>query len=258
MVPRDRPVHPRRHAGPARAIPLRLALVASALLATLATGCSTPEGTAPIRDTPDDPAVLNVPGVYDRGDAYVTAVGILIRVEDLEGGYWALVDTAEDPLSSRIPPIVAIISNAEETGLADHLGRVLAVRADVPSTTGYGGASELRVDTFAVLGPETSAIRVPREEALSSPGLYCDTTGLLLAVGERTFYDIDMVGERVWALRYPQGSPRQMGIAYVAVLAVSGDPELPEGVVAVRGRQVEDTVSSLGIPRIELEEIVLP
>lgn len=225
-----------------------------ALCITLAAGCTAPR--TPRAEKRDD-SLLNVPGVYERSDGSVTAVGLLIRIDDGNGAYWALVDRSANPLSSALPPVVAVISNPDEEFYTAQAGSLLAMYGTASKSSGdLGKADGLVAEGLAVLGPDQSAVSVAREAALENPGVYATQDGRLIAVGETCFYDTSTPGERIWALRYPAQDPLQMGVAFIAALTNHAELTLGDGLVAVEGPQVEDVPGSIGLPRIHVERVL--
>jgi len=232
-------------------------LIALGLCAALATGCASREPEKV------DESVLNVPGVYNRGDGSVTAVGVLMAVQDGNRRYWALVDPSQRQESSELPSVVVVITNAFEVYYRENSGSVVAMHGFVSQTPNdVANAPEMKVEGTAFLATDEDALVLDREAALSEPGLYATQDGLLLAVGELTFFDTSTPGERIWALRYPAEEPEQMGVAYVAMLAnydelTLGDENSPRvPLVAVEGLHVEDALNSMGVPRIEVENVL--
>lgn len=92
-----------------------LALALGLALAT--TGCSatTPEpepDPAPVDESTDPAAGLRLaPGLYDQADGTVLATGVL-EYQDLEGGFWAVIDTTQGQETSG--QIVAVIANGAD------------------------------------------------------------------------------------------------------------------------------------------------
>ena len=236
-------------------------LIAAGLCCALLTGC----GAAP--STPEaesDKTVLNVPGLFERGDGSVTAVGVLIPVDTANGRGWALVSGPPDKESSTLPPIIAYITNPYEIFYREHSGSLAAMHALVARAAGDSGSPpELKVEQTAFLGPGQGDLRVDRDSALAEPGLYATQAGRLLAVGELTFFDTSTPGERVWALRYPAEDLQQTGVAFVAILANYDELSLGEysspriPLLAVEGLHVEDALNSMGVPRIEVENVLV-
>jgi len=93
-----------------------LAALLAVLLALLLSGCaanepdvSTPE--QPV-DQPGDAAGLRLaPGLYDQQDGTVLATGVL-EYRDLEGGFWAVVDTTD--AAGPEGAVVAVIANGAD------------------------------------------------------------------------------------------------------------------------------------------------
>jgi len=229
-------------------------LLAAGLCCALSTGCGAASSTPEVES---DKTILNVPGLFERGDGSVTAVGVLIPVDTANGRGWALVSEPQDKESSEVPPIIAYITNPYEIFFREHSGSVAAMHALVERAADESGnPPELRVEQTAFLGPGQEDLRVERDSALAEPGLYATQEGRLLAVGELTFFDTSTPGERVWALRYPTEDLEQAGVAYVAILANYDEQTLGQGVVAVEGLHVEDALNSMGVPRIEVENVI--
>lgn len=86
-------------------------------LALVLAGCSsnTPEpepDPAPVEESTDPAAGLRLaPGLYDQADGTVLATGVL-QYQDLEGGFWAIIDTTQGQESSG--QIVAVIANGTD------------------------------------------------------------------------------------------------------------------------------------------------
>jgi hypothetical protein len=94
-----------------------LFVIVAAIATLLVAGCGgsasgqSPAPSPPISTAPaaTRPAAMKVaPGLYDRGDGTVQAVGT-VEYRDLEGGFWAVVGEAE--AGSAAGKIVAVIAN---------------------------------------------------------------------------------------------------------------------------------------------------
>lgn len=227
-------------------------IIALGICAVLATGCTAGQSPEPIDET-----VLNVPGVFDRGDGSVTAVGVLMAIQDGGSRYWALVDPSQQQEDSELPRVMVVITNAFEVYYRENSGSVVAMHGFVSETSNsVANAPEMKVEGTAFLAQDEDALRLDRESTLDEPGLYATQTGGLLAVGETTFFDTGTSGERIYALRYPAEDAEQAGVAYVAILTNPDELGLGEGIVAVEGLHVEDALNSMGVPRIEVENVL--
>lgn len=105
----------------------RSALVTVVLLAIVAgtlVGCtSNPKstdgspatGTSPAGQPPTSSGLLAAPGLYEVEGGKTQALGTL-DYRDLEGGFWAVVDTA-DPEKAAAAAVVAVVPNAATLGV---------------------------------------------------------------------------------------------------------------------------------------------
>lgn len=64
-------------------------------------------------------------GITETGDS-ISATGRLLNLDDGEGLFWAIV-REQDPLSSAMPPLIAVIANPDDIDAGDHSGEVVRV-----------------------------------------------------------------------------------------------------------------------------------
>ncbi len=144
---------------PRRILSTALWLAASAALAASLSGCrsaqpdtTTPDTPATTTSTaPDDSGAAGMqlaPGIYEQQDGTALAIGVL-EWSDVEGGFWALIDTREGADSEG--SVVAVIANASED---DSAYTALAGQQVVVSGRKLEGAS------IRQAGPEIEASKV--------------------------------------------------------------------------------------------------
>lgn len=119
---------------------LRGAAVAALVLALTLAGCAPrPPSGAPPGASPGPPStgVVAAPGLYQLEDGSTQALGIL-AYRDVEGGFWAVVDTAIPEEADSAPILAVVLPDAIEVGgkMAGYEGKyvnVVGKRDDGPT-----------------------------------------------------------------------------------------------------------------------------
>lgn len=228
-----------------------IVLACALCLAVIVSGCTeSPDSTA------TRPAQEPTGGVTDTSDIEygitetsdsISATGILMHIDDGAGLFWAIADESE-PSSSRIPPLLAVISNPADIDADTHSGQVVRVTGvQDPFKAEDRGVPRLKANRLETLDDQHPA----------EVGVTTLEDGRVRAVGEVTFFDTGGPPEMrwQWALRVPPASSEQLNDMYVAFIQNPDDIGLPEfqGMVVITGSVLETTTA--GVPVIQAEEI---
>lgn len=108
------------------------------------------ETTVPEEPTTEDVAP---PGLYEIEDGTVQAVGIL-NFRDLEGGFWAVVDTV-DPEEADEAEIVAVLGPTEEipAPIGSFEGRYVSVVGERRDASVYQAGPFVEIMSIEVITP---------------------------------------------------------------------------------------------------------
>lgn len=141
----------------------RLTLVALLVVAVLALfGCSArssevPSGGPVSDEGPHRAGLRPAPGLYDQSDGSVQAIGVL-EYRDLEGGFWAVIDTTE--AGGAGGSVVAVITNSD-----DFSERIESLEGATVVATG----TRLEGASIRMAGPEIEATEIEAVEESVDP-----------------------------------------------------------------------------------------
>ncbi len=116
-------------------------------------GPGTDTTSSPDMSTPSPPSTEPVkdPGFYDLDDATVEAVGIF-AYRDLEGGFWAVVDTA-DPNEAADADVLAVFgpSSAMPGPVKSYEGKYVSVVGEPKGASVYQAGPFVEVTSIRIL-----------------------------------------------------------------------------------------------------------
>lgn len=108
----------------------RIVLIGLLALTMLVSGCATADDGSSNGGTSTD--ALAPPGLYEQDDGTWQALGLL-TYRDLEGGFWAVVDTALPEEADSAPVVAVVLPDAGITSKMESLqGRYVSVIGTLP------------------------------------------------------------------------------------------------------------------------------
>lgn len=139
-----------------------ISLACALCLAMIVSGCTqspdssatrpAQEPTGDVTDTSDiDYGITDIDyGITETSDS-ISATGRLLNIDDGEGLFWAIV-REQDPLSSAMPPLIAVLANPDQVDAQEHSGEVVRITGvQDPARATDRGVPAIRADELETL-----------------------------------------------------------------------------------------------------------